>query len=222
MSALNKIEEKKMDKKIFWGDAESTEEGPRQEIFREPSYVETVNNHIYFYSSVGKSEILQLNKRVRELNNELLYQANVQERSPASIYLHINSYGGSIFDGLAAMDTVLSCKVPVVTLIDGCCASAATFISVVGDKRLIPRHGFMLIHQLSAMSWGKYRELQDDNINFNTLMATIKNIYNEYTRIPDEKIDEILDHDLWFSAEKCLEYGLVDEIIQKENNGGKK
>lgn len=200
--------------KIIWGAGESAEEEkPRAEIYKEPSYVETVNNHIYFYSLVGKSEILQLNKRVRELNNSLIYDAKVQDREPASIFLHINSYGGSLFDGLAAMDTVLGCKVPVVTIIDGCCASAATFISVVGNKRLIPKHSFMLIHQLSAVFWGKFREFQDERINLDNLMATIKRIYGEYTKVPEGKLDEILEHDLWFDAAKCLEYGLVDEII---------
>jgi len=172
-----------------------------------------VDNHIYFYSHIGTSEVLQLNRRLRELNNELLRSAGLQDREPASIFLHINSFGGSIFDGLAAMDTILGCGVPVVTIIDGACASAATFLSVVGARRLIPRHGFMLIHQLSAMTWGKYRELQDDNINFNKLMDTIKSIYAEYTKIPEEKLMEILEHDLWFDANKCLEYGLIDEIV---------
>lgn len=202
-----------MSKKLFWGNEQSEEGATKAEIYKEPSYVETVDNHIYFYSYVGQGEILQLNKRLRELNNDLLRSAGLQDREPASIFLHINSHGGSIFAGLAAMDTVLSCKVPVVTVIDGCCASAATFMSVVGSKRLIPKHGFMLIHQLSAVTWGKYRELQDDNINFNKLMDTIKAIYAKYTKIPEEKIMEILDHDLWFDAEKCLEYGLVDEIV---------
>ena len=202
-----------MDKKVFWGSEDAPAENPKAEIYKEPSFVEMVDNHIYFYSSVGKAEVLQLNRRIRELNNDLLRSAGLQDREPASIFLHINSYGGSIFDGLAAMDTILACKVPVVTIIDGCCASAATFISVVGKRRLIPQHGFMLIHQLSAMSWGKYRELQDDNVNFNKLMDTIRGIYAKYTQIPTDKINEILDHDLWFDADKCLEYRLVDEII---------
>lgn len=203
-----------MKSEIIWGGAPPpTEEAPRAEIYKEPSYVETVNNHIYFYSYVGMSEVLQLNKRMRELDNSLVYEAKVQGRESAAIFLHINSHGGSLFDGLAAMDTVLSCQVPVITIIDGSCASAATFISIVGKERLIPRHGFMLIHQLSAWSGGKFRELQDDNVNFNKLMETIKAIYTQYTKIPPKKLDEILDHDLWFDSEKCLEYGLVDRII---------
>jgi len=203
----------KMKNNPVWGQSQEREPEGRIDIFREPSYVEVVDNHIYFYSQVDKAQVLQLNKRIRDLNNELLHTARIQARDPASIFLHINSYGGAMFDGLAAMDAVLSCQVPVVSIIDGCCASAATFISIAANKRLISKHGFMLIHQLSAMSWGKYRELQDDNINFNTLMDTIKGIYTQYTKVPAEKIAEILDHDLWFTADKCLEYGLVDRIV---------
>ena len=28
-------------------------------------------------------------------------------------------------------------------------------------------------------------------------------------------MDNILKHDIWWEAEKCLEYGLVDELIQE-------
>ena len=44
-------------------------------------------------------------------------------------------------------------------------------------------------------------------------METIRSIYSKHTKIPKKKLDEILDHDLWLSAEECLKYGLVDEII---------
>ena len=55
--------------------------------------------------------------------------------------------------------------------------------------------------------------LQDEMKNLDKLMETIKKIYSKYTKIPNEKIDEILDHDLWLNADECLEYGLVDEIV---------
>ena len=71
----------------------------------------------------------------------------------------------------------------------------------------------MLIHQLSSMFWGKYDEFEDNKVNLDKLMETIKGIYREYTKLPDEEIEKILKHDLWLSAEKCLEYGLVDEVI---------
>ena len=71
----------------------------------------------------------------------------------------------------------------------------------------------MLIHQLSSQFWGKYSELEDQKQNLDLMMDTIRNTYKEYTKVPTEQIDEILKHDLFWDAETCLEYGLVDEII---------
>ena len=111
------------------------------------------------------------------------------------------------------MDTILRCKVPVNTYVDGFCASAATFLSVVGSKRFISRNSYMLIHQLSSSFWGIYSEFKDEKENLYLMMKTIKNVYKEYTKVPMKKIDEILKHDLMWDAKTCLKYGLVDEII---------
>ena len=86
-------------------------------------------------------------------------------------------------------------------------------MSVVADERYMHKHAFMLIHQLSAGSWGKYEELKDDMQNNELIMNKIKEIYQEYTKIPTKKLNEILKRDLWWDAKTCLEYGLIDEII---------
>ena len=71
----------------------------------------------------------------------------------------------------------------------------------------------MLIHQLSSQLWGKYSEIEDEKKNLDLMMETIKNVYREHTKVPMNKLDEILKHDLLWDAKKCLDYGLVDEII---------
>jgi ATP-dependent protease ClpP protease subunit len=129
------------------------------------------------------------------------------------IYIFIQSYGGSVFSGLSAMDTILQCKSPVYTIIDGAAASAATFISIVGTKRYITKHSFALIHQLSSASWGKYEEMKEDMTNNDKLMEVIKNIYLQYTTIKKKELEEVLKHDLWFDAKKCLEMGIVDKVV---------
>ncbi len=175
--------------------------------------VEVSNNKIYFYSGVTRPKILKLNKSIYNLNVSMLSRSIPLEYEPPPIKLHINSYGGSVFAGLAALDYVKNSKVPVHSIIDGCAASAATLISVVAERRLIHKNSCMLVHQLSGMMWGKFQEMQDDMQNSEMLMEKIKNIYKEHTRIPKREMDKILKHDIWWEAEKCLEYGLVDEII---------
>lgn len=175
--------------------------------------IERVENNLYFYLDIDRPSILNLNKNLEALNNELIFQAIVQKREPAKIFLHINSYGGSMFAGFSAMDTILTSKVPVVTIVDGACASAATFLSIVGSQRLIKRNSYILMHQLSSAHWGTYENLKDDMENLDKFMTTVKQIYKQFTKLPVKKISEILKHDIWFSAVEAKEYGLVDEII---------
>jgi ATP-dependent protease ClpP protease subunit len=177
--------------------------------------VETIGNRIYFYSDVTRKEILKLNKEIVQLDNGLMTNA-LEWSSPQDavpIFLHINSNGGSVFDAFAAVDYIRNAKTPTISVIDGCAASAATIMSVVADKRLINKHAYMLIHQLSSWCYGKYEELIDDMKNNDELMKRIKEIYRENTKIPEKKLKEILKRDLWLDAETCLECGLVDEII---------
>lgn len=178
------------------------------------TFIEKVENRIYFYSRIEEERILQLNKNIRIIGVKLQQEAIAQNREPANIYLHINSYGGSIFAGIAGMDEIKKSAVPIYTVVDGCCASAGTFLSLCGKKRFINQHAYMLIHQLSSVMWGKYEEFKDEIKNLDKLMAMIKQIYKEYTEVPTDRLDEILKHDLWFDADECLKYGLVDEIIK--------
>lgn len=177
--------------------------------------VETISNKIYFYSDVTREQVLKLNKEIVQLDNGLITNA-IEWSSPQDavpFYLHINSNGGSVFDALAAVDYIRNTKAPIVSVIDGCAASAATIMSVVADKKLINKHAYMLIHQLSSWCFGKYEELVDDMKNNDELMKRIKEIYRENTKIPEKKLKEILKRDLWLDAKTCLEFGLVDEII---------
>ena len=59
----------------------------------------------------------------------------------------------------------------------------------------------------------KYEEFKDEIKNLDKLMTMIRKVYEEYTQIPMEKLEGILKHDLWFDADECKKYGLVDEII---------
>ena len=146
--------------------------------------VSTLDNRIYFYSGVNTPNVLTLNKEIRNLNVKILSSATALSSDPANLYIHINSHGGSVFDGLAAMDHIRTSKVPIYSVVDGCAASAATLMSVVAKKRYMHEHSFMLIHQLSSGMWGKYEELKDDMKNCDVLMKTIKKIYVEHAKIP--------------------------------------
>ena len=176
-------------------------------------HISVQDNKIYFYSGVNRNACVELNKKISEFESKSLTLSKTLGILPPSIKVFINSGGGSIVSGIASMDTMLRCKVPVETYVDGFSASAATFLTVVGEKRYMSRNSYMLVHQLSSTFWGTYSNFEDEKKNLDLMMKTIKDIYKKYTKLPMKKLDEILKHDLMWDAKTCLEYGLVDEIV---------
>ena len=209
----------KMKKDIVWS-SENPEKKQSGEICggenagsSDHNQVTSSSNRIYFYSEVSRPKNLELNKMLVDTSDALKSRLDSFRMEGGEIFLHINSYGGSVMAGLSSVDYIRNSRVPVTTVIDGCAASAATLMSVVGARRLMHRHAYMLVHQLSSGLWGKYEELKDDMENCDNFMKIIKKIYQEHTNIPKTKLDQILKHDLWWDAETCLKYGLIDEII---------
>lgn len=197
----------------YWGEKNSPVKKAVNNKEITEKHIAVHENKIYYYAGVNRESAAELNKKIGELQVRSFTMANNLDVEPYPIHLHINSGGGSLISGIASMDTILRCKVPVYTYVDGFAASAATFLSIVGNKRFISRHSYMLIHQLSSNFWGKYSEFQDAKQNLDLMMDTIKNVYKKYTKVPVRKLNEILKHDLMWDAETCLKYGLVDEII---------
>lgn len=185
--------------------------------FNSSPNIDVFSNKIYFYEEVDKNTIYKLNKAIRELNYKLVATDPERYLNPNSehdhIELYIHSYGGSVLSAFAALDVIANNKIPIWTYVEGGAASAGTILSVVGKKRFISKRSYMLIHQLSSTHWGKLEELRDSMQNSENLMKTIRDIYKEYAHVPSHELDEILKHDLWLDSKKCLEWGLVDEII---------
>ena len=198
-----------------WGEKKSpAKKGAQPPNSGKPeNHIAVHENKIYYYAGVNRESAAELNKKIGEIESKSLTLGNTLDIDPPTLKLLINSGGGSITAGISSMDTILRTKVPVHTYVDGFAASAATFLSVVGSYRFMSRNSYMLIHQLSTQFWGKYSEFEDEKKNLDLMMITIKNIYKKYTKVPLKELNTILKHDLLWDAEKCLEYGLIDEII---------
>lgn len=177
-------------------------------------YIKSNDNTIYFYADVHTISCAETNRLLAELDLKLQYmKTQFGNDFTPTIHLRVNSNGGSLFDGIAVMDRIRTLKSQVYTYVEGGAASAATLITVVGKKRFIGKHSMMLIHQLSSFNQGNFEQLEDEQANNRRLMNVIKDVYKTYTKLPMKKLDEILKRDLWLTAQECLEFGLVDEIL---------
>jgi len=178
--------------------------------------VDKVKNHIYFYCDVNTQNCLVLNQHIVSLNKELQKVSLDYNVESPKIYLHINSYGGDLLSSFSSIDYIRNSKVPIVSIIEGSAASAATLMSIVCSERYMTSHSFMLIHQLSSCAYGKYEEMKDDMENSDRFMDMIYDLYLENTNIKRKSLEKFLKKDLWWDIDICLKHGLVDNVWENE------
>lgn len=192
-------------------------DSPKAHESSDPLTVESIDNHIYFYSEVNTDRTLALMQKLREIDSELRTERNsrnLPDDYPLTpIWLHIQSDGGEAFPSLSVSDQIKQISSPVFSIIEGVCSSGATLISLSCKRRFIQPSGFMLIHQLSSMSWGTYSQLKDDMRLWDMLMAKIVDFYVKNTKMQKDEVQELLKHDSWFDADGCVEKGLADEVM---------
>ncbi len=133
--------------------------------------------------------------------------------SSKPIKLYITTDGGCLLCAFSLIDTIKSLSVKVHTICKGAVSSAGTLICMAGEKKFISKNSYMLIHELRNGCWGKFSKLVDSHENSVQFMEHVKHYYVENSKIPENEIAEILKKDLYWNANKCLELGLVHEII---------
>lgn len=180
--------------------------------------VETSNNHVYFYATVDSDRCLALIKSIRDLDNQLRNERltrSLPDDFPAiPIWLHINSGGGFLFDGLSTGDQLARIATPIYSIVEGYAASAATIISMSCTKRYIIPSAYMLIHQLSGFAWGTYEQVKDDVHLMDMAMERLIGFYTEHSKLDEGQVKGFLRRDSWFKADECIAHGLADEVLE--------
>lgn len=136
-----------------------------------------------------------------------------------AITVMINSPGGSADAGFAIYDLLRFLEPPVITVVNGLCASAGILIQLATEKKLrfcLPEARFM-IHQPSTMGRGSASDLE---ITAKEVLK-LRDRYNSIiAKATDRSADEVLEdarRDFWLEAGQALEYGLVNKVISKRS-----
>tara|TARA_B100001769_G_C22111734_1_gene601608 strand:+ start:4748 stop:5533 length:786 start_codon:yes stop_codon:yes gene_type:complete len=167
---------------------------------------------INYYGAVTTESCLALTSMIKNMDIKSK-ELEIQYDYRIPIKIHIQSIGGELMPSFYVCDLIRNLDTPVHIYIDGYVASAAATIAVCGHKRYMTKHSSMLIHQLKSSSSGKFTELKDEMSNLNMFMMNLKDIFLTNTKIEEEELEKLLLSDIWLSSEKCLEYGLVDNIL---------
>ena len=168
------------------------------------------STELFFYERVDVASTFKLCNRLRELDK-------LHPHVP-HITLRIQSNGGILAYALLVVDTINQMRTPVHTHVDGFAASAATLISIAGERghRSIHRHSTMLIHEPRRTKYlgGTSSDMDIMNSNMQAAEHRIKAFYEMHTRLRGPALDAELRRDLHLDASTCLAYGLVDHVIE--------
>ena len=145
---------------------------------------------------------------------QLLFLAHEDPKKPIKLY--INSPGGSVYDGLAIIDTINYIEPDVETIGIGLQASMGAMLLSSGAKghRYCLPNSRIMIHQPSSGTEGK---ITDQEIMLREgvfLKKRLAEIFAKNTGKKLEQVEKDMDRDHWMSAEEALEYGIIDKIIK--------
>jgi ATP-dependent Clp protease, protease subunit len=135
------------------------------------------------------------------------------------IKFYISSPGGSVTSGMVIYDTMKLIKSPVSTICMGLAASMGSILLSAGEKgkRFIYPHGEVMIHQPSL--GGHIQGVSADmEIHAEQILRTKEmgaRILADNTGQTIERIRKDFERDYWMDAEKSIEYGIVDKILDK-------
>lgn len=130
-----------------------------------------------------------------------------------TLNIEINSGGGDIFAGSEIYTMIKSYQGHKEVNIVGLAASSASVIAMAGDKVKISPTGQFMMHNVSAVSAGDYRDMDKMSEELKIANDGIANAYMIKTNKGREEILDLMDKETWLSATKAVELGFADEVM---------
>ena len=146
---------------------------------------------------------------------QLLFLESVDAKK--DILMYINSPGGSVYVGLAIYDTMQYVRPDVATICTGLAASMGAVLLTAGaaGKRSALRHSRVMIHQPLGGAQGQASDIEITAREIQKLKKELYDILAHHSGKDYETIWKDSDRDYWMIAQEAKEYGLIDEVLIK-------
>ena len=173
------------------------------------------------YSRLLQDRIIILGSAIDDnVSNLIVAQMLVlaHQDAKADIHLYVNSPGGSVTAGMAIYDTMQWVSCDVATYCIGQCASMGSLLLAAGarGKRNSLPHGRIMIHQPLAGMEGTATEIMIHAEEFIRMKNQLNGIYQKHTGQSLTRLEEDTDRDRFMSPEEAKEYGLIDNVIDRQ------
>lgn len=136
-----------------------------------------------------------------------------------AINVYVNSYGGDVKEGIGIYNLLLRSKAYKTAYIDGFACSIASVIPMACDKIIMGANTLMMIHNASMGAWGTSADLRKaaDDLDVINSAAVKSYLLKAGDKLDEAALHAMLDQEKWLTAEQCIQYGLADDIAQKQD-----
>lgn len=141
----------------------------------------------------------------------------LQSVGSQDVEFRIQSYGGSVYEGLAMFNAIKAHKGKTVGVVDGLVASISSYFLMACDTIQMPENATLMIHNPAIGAWGGEDEIQSALTQLQNSKQTIADAYVERSGRSIEDVLAAMEKETWFTAQAALEFGLVDEVIDAVN-----
>ena len=132
-----------------------------------------------------------------------------------NITVWINSPSGDCVAAAQIYNMLMDYKGDVTVKIDGIAASAASVIAMAGTKVLVSPVSMLMIHNPMTAAFGNSEEMQKAIEMLSSVKNSIINAYEIKTGLSRAKLSHLMDAETWMDANKAVELGFADEIMQR-------
>lgn len=135
------------------------------------------------------------------------------------IQIFINSPGGSVISGMGIYDTLQYVSPEIATICTGMAASMGAILLAAGTKgkRTCLNHSRVMIHQPMGGMQGQVTEMEISYKLIKQLQKELYDVLAYHTGKTFDVIEKDCDRDNWMTAFEAKDYGLVDEVLTREN-----
>jgi ATP-dependent protease ClpP protease subunit len=140
------------------------------------------------------------------------FQRELGSVQARQLNVHINSPGGSVFDGIAIANALYSHPATVNVYVDGLAASIASVIAMSGDRVVMMPRSQMMIHDASGICLGNAADMAEMAALLDKQSDNIANAYADRAGGTAEEWRARMREETWYTAEEAVEAGLADEV----------
>jgi len=130
----------------------------------------------------------------------------------ANIDLHVNSPGGSVFDGQAIYNALVRHPATVTSYVDGIAASIASVIALAGDRVVMAANALFMIHDPAGLAMGTAEDMRKMADVLDKVRDTIVGVYESKTGKSADELAALMTAETWLSADEAVESGFADEV----------